>query len=104
MGGLITDIAKATGILEPKGGSALPKPPQRKTLEQDDMFGRFDKLTLRSFLTHHRPGVDDEVDIDYGTEGCRNAAVTIQRVWRSKSGSSMRLKVTPTEGAWNSPV
>ncbi|KAG8462276.1 hypothetical protein KFE25_012096 [Diacronema lutheri] len=90
MGGTITDIAKATGILEPKGGSAKPKPAARKTIDEDNIFGRFDKLTLRPFLTNHHKGVDAEVDEGYD-EGCRAAAVTIQRSWRKKSPSA-RLK------------
>jgi hypothetical protein len=63
MGGTITDIAKATGVLEPKGG-AKPSAPL-KTLDDDSIFGRFDKLHLRPFLTHHHAGVDAEVDEGY---------------------------------------
>jgi hypothetical protein len=67
MGGTITDIAKATGILEPKGGAG-PPPTQLKTLDDDSIFGRFDKLHLRPFLTSHHAGIDADVDAGYFVE------------------------------------
>ncbi|KAJ1622177.1 Sodium/hydrogen exchanger family-domain-containing protein [Pavlovales sp. CCMP2436] len=92
MGGTITDLARYTGVLERDNPTIAPK---HKTLVQDSMFGKIDKLTIRPFLTHHHKGVDAEVDFDYDSNDCRIAALTIQKSWRKKSSPASRKKVAP---------
>ncbi|KAJ1627203.1 Sodium/hydrogen exchanger family-domain-containing protein [Pavlovales sp. CCMP2436] len=79
MGGTITDLAKYTGVLERDNPTIAPK---RKTLVQDSMFGKIDKLTIRPFLTHHYKGVDEKVDFEVDLND-RAAAVDIKQSWRS---------------------
>jgi len=91
MGGTITDIAKSTGILNPKGHKApkLKKVP----LEKMDWMSRFDHVTLRPFLTNHSADDDDDDDDDVDHDALRVAAVSIQRSWRYNSPSAKRARV-----------
>jgi len=93
MGGLITDIAKATGILDVKGEKPAKKPAHQ--IPPEGYLGRLDRVHIRPFFTHHSADyaemVEDEMH-DYD-EGLRVAAVQIQRSWRRNSPASKRVRV-----------
>lgn len=87
MGGSITDIAKSTGILEPKKDKDAKKQmPPSEYLKPTTFFDIIDKNYLRPLLTSAPKGFTvEDIMARYDTPSCRTAAITIQKSWRGNT-------------------